>query len=70
MVFIRPFIMSNDHDVAMHSSGKYQHLRQDQLQIVREQEYYDPRDRNTVSPPWHSESLPKPFAIKPNTSEK
>ncbi len=70
MVFIRPFIMSNDHDVAMHSSGKYQHLRQDQLQIVREQEYYDPRDRNTVSPPWHSESLPKPFAIKPNTSQK
>lgn len=70
MVFIRPFIMKSDTDSALYSSGKYQHLRHDELNIVREQETYDPRDRDTVAPPWHSEVLPKPFAIKPSQIQK
>jgi len=64
MVFIRPFIMQNNNDVALFSSGKYQHLRQDQLKFAREQEVYDDRNREVVSPPWHSEVLPKPFDVK------
>lgn len=64
MVFIRPFIMQNNNDVALFSSGKYQHLRQDQLKLAREQEVFDERNRDTVSPPWHSEVLPKPFDVK------
>lgn len=62
MVFIRPFIMKNDRDVALFSSGKYQHLRQDQLEFSRQQETFAQRNRDTVAPPWHSEVLPKPFS--------
>ena len=64
MVFIRPFIMKNDKDVALFSSGKYQHLRQDQLDFSRQQETFDQRNRDTVAPPWHSEVLPKPFSAQ------
>ena len=62
MVFIRPFIMKSDSDVELYSSGKYQHLRQDQLEYTRHQETFDQRDRDTVAPPWHSDVLPKPFS--------
>lgn len=62
MVFIRPFIMKSDSDVALYSSGKYQHLRQDELEYTRHQETFDQRDRETVAPPWHSDVLPKPFS--------
>lgn len=70
MVFIRPFIMQTNSDVALFSSGKYQHLRQDQLNIVREQEYFDQRNRDTVAPPWHSEVLPKPFSAQSIHAQK
>jgi general secretion pathway protein D len=62
MVFIRPFIMKNDKYIALFSSGKYKHLRQDQLEFSRQQETFDQRNRDTVAPPWHSEVLPKPFS--------
>jgi general secretion pathway protein D len=70
MVFIRPFIMQTNNDVALFSSGKYQHLRQDQLNFSREQESFDQRNRETVAPPWHSEVLPKPFAAQSIHAQK
>lgn len=70
MVFIRPFIMNNDRDSALFSSGKYQHLRQDQLEFSRQQETFDQRNRDTVAPPWHSEVLPKPFSAQQTEVKK
>lgn len=70
MVFIRPFIMQTDKDTALFSSGKYQHLRADELKIVREQETFDARNRDTVAPPWRSEILPKPFSAQPSKAQK
>jgi general secretion pathway protein D len=70
MVFIRPFIMKSDSDVELYSSGKYQHLRQDQLEYTRRQESFDQRDRNTVAPPWHSDVLPKPFSGRISAVQK
>jgi general secretion pathway protein D len=70
MVFIRPYIMKSNNDNALFSSGKYQHLRQDQLDFVRSQESYDERNRATVAPPWHSEVLPKPFSGQANLAQK
>ncbi len=70
MVFIRPYIMKTNNDTALFSSGKYQHLRQDQLDFVRSQETFNQSNRDTVSPPWHSEVLPKPFSGQANLAQK
>ena len=70
MVFIRPFIMKSNSDVALYSSGKYQHLRQDELDYIRKQESYDKRDMDTVAAPWHSEVLPKPFSGQAKLAQK
>ena len=70
MVFIRPYIMKSNNDTALFSSGKYQHLRQDQLEFIRSQESYNAKDRDTVAAPWHSEVLPKPFSGQANLAQK
>lgn len=70
MVFIRPYIMKTNNDTALFSSGKYQHLRQDQLEFSRSQETFDQRNRDTVAPPWHSEVLPKPFSGQAHLAQK
>lgn len=70
MVFIRPYIMKTNNDTALFSSGKYQHLRQDQLEFSRSQERFDQRNRDTVAPPWHSEVLPKPFSGQAHLAQK
>ncbi|MDQ5884782.1 MAG: ral secretion pathway protein, partial [Pseudomonadota bacterium] len=70
MVFIRPYIMKTNNDTALFSSGKYQHLRNDQLEFSRNQETFDQRNRDTVAPPWHSEVLPRPFSGQAHLAQK
>ncbi len=62
MVFIRPHILRTEHDAVEVTGGKYNHVRQDQLDIARSQEQYDPYNNKTIVPPLHQSALPKPFA--------
>ena len=64
MVFIRPHILKNEHDVLDFTGKKYNHMRHDQLDIARFQEEYNKTDANTVAPAWHQSRLPKPFCKK------
>lgn len=64
MVFIRPHILRNEHDVLEFTGRKYNHVRHDQLDIARFQEEYNKKDKNTIAPPWHQSRLPKPFCKK------
>ncbi len=61
MVFIRPHILRTERQGLEVTGSKYNHLRQDELDIVRSQEEYNKTDRNTIVPAWHSSKLPKPF---------
>lgn len=61
MVFIRPHILHNEHDVVQITGGKYNHMRQDQIDIARAQEQYYPAINRTIAPPLHQSALPKPF---------
>lgn len=61
MVFIRPHILRTEHDVVQITGGKYNHMRQDQLDIAHAQEQYLPKINKTVAPPLHQSALPKPF---------
>lgn len=61
MVFIRPHILKSEHDVVQVTGGKYNHMRQDQLDIARSQEQYNPYINKTIAPPLHQSTLPKPF---------
>lgn len=67
MVFIRPHILKNEKDVLEFTGVKYNHMRQDQLDVARFQESYRKSDANTIAPPWTQAQLPKPFC---NTSKK
>jgi general secretion pathway protein D len=67
MVFIRPHILKNEKDVMEFTGNKYNHMRQDQLDVLRNQEEYRKSDANTVAPAWSQATLPKPFF---NTSKK
>ena len=69
MVFIRPHILKTEHDAMEVSGGKYNHLRQDQLDIGRAQEQYTPSINKTIVPPLHQSKLPKPFG-RTNTMTK
>lgn len=66
MVFIRPHILKTERDNLEITGSKYNHVRQDQIDIVRSQETYNKTDRNTIAPAWHQSVLPKPFC---NTSK-
>ncbi len=64
MVFIRPHILKNEKDVLEFTGNKYNHMRQDQLDVLRNQEEYRKSDANTVAPAWTQATLPKPFCNK------
>ena len=61
MVFIRPHILRTEAEGLDVTGSKYNHMRQDQLDIARYQEEYNKTDTNTVAPAWHQSKLPKPF---------
>ncbi len=61
MVFIRPHILRSENDVVQITGGKYNHMRQDQLDIGHAQEVYTPKINRTIAPPLHQSALPKPF---------
>ena len=65
MVFIRPHILRTEHDAVEVTGGKYNHMRQDQLDIARSQEQYIPGINKTIAPPLHQSALPKPFCHPP-----
>jgi general secretion pathway protein D len=64
MVFIRPCIIKNEKDSLQVTGTKYYDARQTELNIAREQPY-DPRNMQTVLPPWTNADLPKPFCKPP-----
>lgn len=61
MVFIRPHILRTEQDGLEVTGSKYNHVRQDEIDISRAQEEYNQTDRNTIVPAWHTSKLPKPF---------
>lgn len=68
MVFIRPHILRTEQDALQVTGGKYNHMRQDQLNIARSQEEYTPYINKTIAPPLHQSVLPKPFCHPPRQS--
>lgn len=64
MVFIRPHILNTDKDAMEFTGAKYNHVRQDQLDVARFQEEYRKSDMATVAVPWSQADLPKPFCRK------
>lgn len=70
MVFIRPHILKSERDVLEFTGRKYNHMRQDQLDIARYQQEYNKTDANTIAPPWHQSRLPKPFCHKSKLAPK
>ncbi len=73
MVFIRPHILRTEQDAVQITNGKYNHLRQNQLDIARSQEAYTPYINKTIVPALHQSVLPKPFChpagAKPMTTK-
>lgn len=68
MVFIRPHILKTELDNMQVTGSKYNHMRQDQLDIGRAQEKYTPYINKTIVPPLHQSKLPKPFCnVSPAT---
>ncbi|MCC5792574.1 MAG: GspD family T2SS secretin variant LspD [Legionellaceae bacterium] len=65
MVFIKPIILRNKKDALQVTGGKYDHVRNYQLEMLRDQEIYIPDDKELYLPPLHSANLPKPFAAPP-----
>lgn len=61
MVFIRPCILRNEMDSIQVTGGKYNDLRQNQLDWLRTQEF-NPQNKRTVLPPLQLSDLPRPFA--------
>ncbi len=61
MVFIKPVILHNEHDAIYVTGGKYQEVRSEELQNLRNQEIYIKDDKHLVLEPLHSAKLPVPF---------
>jgi general secretion pathway protein D len=64
MVFIRPRILKREQDSIQVTGGKYNDIRQYQLDWMRRQEY-NARNKDTVLPPLQSSMLPRPFSRPP-----
>lgn len=70
MVFIRTIILKNERDAVQITNGKYNDIRQYQLDWLRTQEY-DKTNNNVVLPPLKRADLPKPFGqVVPETAIK
>ena len=61
MVFIRPCILKSELDNVQMTGGKYNDIRQTQLDWLRTQEF-NPQNKKTVLPPLQLSNLPKPFS--------
>lgn len=61
MVFLRPCILRNRNDSLWVTNGKYNHVRQDELDLLRDQPY-EPKQNELVLPPLEQASLPTPFS--------
>lgn len=61
MVFIKPLILRNERDAIQVSNSKYNQVRTEQLDFIREQDQYNPDNSDGLLPPLHSANLPKPF---------
>ena len=70
MVFIKTNILRSEKDALNVTGGKYNHVRFDELNFVRDQEFYDPRDSESVMPPLKSAMLPKPFSHAERQAKK
>ena len=64
MVFIRPCVLRTEQDAMQVTGGKYNDLRQTQLNWLRTQAY-NPVNKRTVLPPLEASSLPRPFSRPP-----
>ena len=64
MVFIRPRILGTETDTLRITGAKYNDLRQEQLDMLRVQQYRA-RNNQTLLPPWHVNALPRPFSGPP-----
>ncbi|MCX7117404.1 MAG: GspD family T2SS secretin variant LspD [Legionellales bacterium] len=69
MVFIRPHILRTEQDTLNVTGGKYNDVRQTQLDLLRSQPY-DKYSKGAVVPPWRSSSLPIPFTNPPLVVKK
>ena len=65
MVFIKPIILRNEKDNLQVTGGKYNNVRQYQLDWLRSQEEYEQNNTDTVLPPLTQQSLPRPFMRPP-----
>ena len=61
MVFIRPCILRSEQDSVQVTGGKYNDIRQYQLDWMRKQDY-NHRNKDSLLPPLHSSTLPRPFS--------
>lgn len=61
MVFIKPIILRNERDALQVTGGKYNNVRQYQLDWLRSQELYEQNNIETVLPPLTQMNLPRPF---------
>lgn len=61
LVFIKPIILRNERDALRVTNGKYNNIREEQLEFIRKQEYH-PENEDSVLPPLKEAILPKPFS--------
>jgi general secretion pathway protein D len=64
MVFIKPIILHSEHDAVRVSGGKYQEVRNEELENLRSQEIYIEDDKHLVLEPLSSAKLPIPFSAQ------
>ena len=69
MVFIRPRILRTEQDATQMTGGKYDDLREYQLNWLRTQKY-DERNNQTVLAPLKAADLPIPFSRPPTMQTK
>lgn len=65
MVFIKPIILRNEKDNNQVTDGKYNNVRQYQLDWLRSQEIFEQNNMETVLPPLNQAVLPRPFSQPP-----
>ena len=70
MVFIRPIILRSEKDNMQVTGGKYNDVRQYQLDWLRSQEIFDQTNNETVLPPLTQMNLPRPFTRTPSQPSK